>query len=128
MGKAELFKHPALDWLLRQLGGFPVNRGAHDEWAMQHARGVLEHGQVLGIFPEGRRNRGSGLQQAKTGAARLAIEAGCQIVPVALQGTEIIGIAQLGAQRLEDLPIALTRRTAKLGFQMIAQIGDVDPS
>lgn len=88
MGKAELFRNPAVDWLLRQLGAFPVNRGGHDEWAMEYARRVLEQGQVLGIFPEGKRNRGGGLQQAKTGAARLALQAGCPIVPVAIQGTQ----------------------------------------
>ena len=56
MGKAELFSFPVMDWLLRQLGAFPVYRGEKDQWAMRHARVVLEHGQVLGMFPEGTRN------------------------------------------------------------------------
>jgi 1-acyl-sn-glycerol-3-phosphate acyltransferase len=62
MGKEELFRNPIMDWMLRQMGGFPVYRGAHDEWAICHAEHVLEQGQVLGIFPEGTRNRGQGLR------------------------------------------------------------------
>lgn len=88
MGKEELFRNPIADGVLRHLGAFPVYRGAGDEWAMQHARKVLCAGQVLGIFPEGTRSKGKGLRTAKTGAARLALETGCPIVPVALQGTQ----------------------------------------
>jgi 1-acyl-sn-glycerol-3-phosphate acyltransferase len=70
------------------LGSFPVERGTHDEWAINHALKVLEHGQVLGIFPEGKRNKGLGLRPAKTGAARLALAANCPIVPLAVDGTQ----------------------------------------
>jgi 1-acyl-sn-glycerol-3-phosphate acyltransferase len=51
---------------------------------------VLEHGQVLGIFPEGTRGKGLGLRPAKTGAARLALAVGCPIVPMAVMGTQRI--------------------------------------
>ncbi len=90
MAKEELFRNSFMDWLLRQLGGFPVYRGAKDEWAMNHARRVLENGQVLGIFPEGTRSYGQGLGPAKTGAARLALEMSCPIVPVALHGPQYL--------------------------------------
>ncbi len=88
MAKAELHNNQILDLVLRQLGSFPVNRGARDQWALNHARQILEHGQVLGIFPEGTRNRGDGLHTAKTGAARLALEVKCPIVPMAVSGTQ----------------------------------------
>lgn len=88
MAKAELFKFPLMDVALRDLGAFPVYRGEKDKWAMGHARRVLEHGQVLGMFPEGTRNKGRGLDVAKTGTARMAIEAQCPIVPMALVGTD----------------------------------------
>ncbi len=77
MGKEELFRNPLLDLIIRNLGAFPVQRGARDEWAFQHALLVLEHDLVMGIYPEGTRSRGHGLLPAKTGAARLAIAAGC---------------------------------------------------
>ena len=88
MGKAELFKNPLLDFLLRNLSGFPVNRGEKDQWAVRHAAKVLRHGQTLGMFPEGTRSHGRGLKVAKTGAARLAIEANCPILPMAIVGSD----------------------------------------
>ncbi len=87
MAKSELHQNPLLDIILRQLGSFPVQRGARDEWAMRHAQQVLKEGHVLGIFPEGTRSKGRGLRTAKTGAARLAIGAPCPIVPVTVVGT-----------------------------------------
>jgi 1-acyl-sn-glycerol-3-phosphate acyltransferase len=88
MGKAELFKNPLLDVLLRNLSGFPVNRGEKDLWAMRHAAKVLSHGLTLGMFPEGTRSKGKGLAVAKTGTARLAQDANCPIVPMAVVGSD----------------------------------------
>jgi len=88
MAKAELFKFPLMDVVLRNLGAFPVYRGEKDEWAMRHARKVLEQGQTLGMFPEGTRNKSHGLGVAKTGTARMAIETKSQIVPMVLTGTD----------------------------------------
>ncbi len=88
MAKAELFKFPLMDVALRDLGAFPVYRGEKDDWAMRHARRVLEHGQVLGMFPEGTRNKGRGLGLAKTGTARMAIETKSPIVPMVAVGTD----------------------------------------
>ncbi len=90
MGKEELFRNPLMDWLIRQLGGFPVYRGEHDEWAMRHAQSVLEQGQVLGMFPEGSRNKGNGLRPAKIGVARLALESKAPILPSALHGPQFM--------------------------------------
>jgi len=88
MAKSELFKFWLMDVALRNLGAFPVYRGEKDGWAMRHARKVLEHGQILGMFPEGTRNKGRGLGLAKTGTARMAIENDCPIVPMVVTGTD----------------------------------------
>ena len=88
MGKAELFKNPIMDVIVRNLSGFPVQRGEKDLWAMNHALKILRHGQTLGMFPEGTRSKGRGLQVAKTGTAKLAIEAGCPILPMAITGSD----------------------------------------
>ena len=77
-----------MDALLRRLGSFPIKRGGRDEWAMGHAIEILEHEKILGIFPEGTRSRGRGLQPGKTGAARLAIAAHCPVVLMAIDGTQ----------------------------------------
>ncbi len=88
MAKVELHRNPVMDALLRPMGSFPVERGSRDEWAIEHAVSLLQHGKVLGIFPEGKRNKGLGLRPAKTGAARLALAADCPIVPLAVDGTQ----------------------------------------
>lgn len=88
MGKAELFRNPIMDVFLRNLSGFPVNRGEKDLWAMRHASKILAHGQTLGMFPEGTRSKGKGLTVAKTGVARLALDANCPIVPMAVVGSD----------------------------------------
>lgn len=88
MAKAELFKFLFMDVALRNLGAFPVYRGEKDQWAMEHARRVLEHGQALGMFPEGTRNKSRGLGVAKTGTARMAIETRSPILPMVLIGTD----------------------------------------
>lgn len=88
MGKAELFKFFLVDAVFRRMGAFPVYRGEKDQWAMRHAGKVLAHGETLGMFPEGTRSRGKGLAVAKTGIARLALEANCPIVPLTITGSD----------------------------------------
>ena len=55
IAKAELFKNPLLNWLLRKLGAFPIHRGANDLGAMKTAMKCLQDGQKLMVFPEGTR-------------------------------------------------------------------------
>jgi 1-acyl-sn-glycerol-3-phosphate acyltransferase len=90
MAKEELFRTFFTDQLFRYLLAFPVHRGEGDVWAMDFALQVLRDEQVLVIFPEGTRSRGRGLGIGKSGAARLALQAQCPIIPVALDGTQRI--------------------------------------
>ena len=134
MAKAELFKFPLMDVALRNLGAFPVYRGEKDAWAKRHAHKVLEHGQTLGMFPEGTRNKGRGLGIAKTGTARMAIETNSPIVPMVLIGTEKFfkdfpHRANVTVKLLPPLtplpgetPLALTDR---LMFSMAAELPEV---
>lgn len=87
MAKAELHRNPLMDAAFRSLGAFPVYRGQRDDWAIQHAYKVLEHDQVLTLFPEGTRSKGKGLRSGKTGAARMALHTNCPIVPLGVTGT-----------------------------------------
>jgi 1-acyl-sn-glycerol-3-phosphate acyltransferase len=131
MGKAELFKFAPLAAVFRNLGAFPVYRGEKDQWAIRHAARVLEHGQVLGMFPEGTRSRGKGLSVAKTGCARLAIESGCPIVPMAITGADrllqsfprrahvTIRLLPAIQPRPGETPLALTER---LMFRLAAAL------
>jgi len=88
MGKAELFNHQILGKLLTALNAFQVKRGSADRHAIRHALKILEEGNVLGIFPEGTRNK-TGLEiKAQSGIGFIALRSGATIVPVACIGTE----------------------------------------
>ena len=111
MAKAELFKNPLLDLIVRNLSAFPVNRGEKDLWAMRHAGIVLNHGQALAMFPEGTRSKGRGLGVARTGTARLAIEAQCPILPMAVTGSDQFfkRFAHRAQVHIQLLPILMPR-------------------
>jgi len=82
-----LFRVPVLGWLIRTLGGFPVDiRRGKGEAAYQQACQVLHAGYALGIFPEGQRSESGPMGELRTGVARLAIETGAPIVPFTIGG------------------------------------------
>jgi 1-acyl-sn-glycerol-3-phosphate acyltransferase len=90
MGKAQLFKYGILDKLFTQLNAFPVKKGVPDRNAIRRALKILEDGQVLGIFPEGGRNKTGEEMKAQSGVAMIALKSGSPIVPVACIGTKCI--------------------------------------
>ena len=51
MSKAEWFDNKPFGFLLRMLGGFPVNRGEGDMSAINHAMDLVKRGCLVGIFP-----------------------------------------------------------------------------
>lgn len=55
MAKQELFKVPVLRGLIRLVGAFPVKRGAADVGAIKTCLKHLEEGEVVAMFPQGKR-------------------------------------------------------------------------
>lgn len=90
MAKQELFDMPVIGWLFRAYGLIPVRRFEGDLRALRKAQNALKRGHVLGMFPEGTRSAGKGLQEAELGTAFIALRTGAPVVPVAIWGTENI--------------------------------------
>ena len=83
----------AFDWrvigpLIKYLGAFPVSDDARGtRSAMKQAIGALREGAVLTVFPEGAREFANGeMLPFKSGAVRIAIQAGVPILPVTISG------------------------------------------
>ena len=91
MAKSELYWFP-LTLILNGAGAFPVRRGQADAEAIDTAVRLARDGNVVAMFPEGTRRR-KGLvkrfeARPRTGAARIALEAGVPLVPAAVKGTD----------------------------------------
>ena len=70
----------------------PIDRSGASaaEGALSSARTILEQGDLFGIYPEGTRSHDGRLYRGKTGVARLALETGAPVIPVAVLGTDVV--------------------------------------
>lgn len=83
MAKEEIFKNKLCNWLFgKQLGAFPVRRGAGDTGALEVAKSIVLEGKLLGIFPEGTRSKDGKLLRAKSGASLIVSQTGADVLPV----------------------------------------------
>ena len=126
MAKAELF-NPILGPPLRAGGAFPVRRGEADVEAVQKAVEICRGGGVVAMFPEGTRRR-KGLRKKfehkpRTGAARIALNAGVPLVPAALKGTDRLSrLAKLKVAFGEPVPVAdLDGRPHRVAYQIATE-------
>ena len=89
VSKASIFQVPIVGWNMWLADYVPLRRGDRESirQMMDRCRTHLRRGTPVLIFPEGTRSPDGHLQPFKDGAFRLAVEAGCPIIPVALSGT-----------------------------------------
>jgi 1-acyl-sn-glycerol-3-phosphate acyltransferase len=94
MAKSEYFTSPGIKGFVKKiifqaLGQVPVDRsgGRRSESAIRTGLKLLEEGQCIGIYPEGTRSPDGRLFKGRTGIARMAIDSGAPIVPVAMFNT-----------------------------------------
>ncbi len=114
MAKRELFANPALGWMMRRAGAFPVDRGRADRSAIRVAEQRLRRGVAVGLFPEGTRSETASLQPAHAGVGLVAVRSGAPILPVAITGTERLPFngakAQSGGPGCRRRPLRVTIR------------------
>lgn len=91
LAKESLFKVPVLGTLLRNTGQIPVARtSAGASHSLKAAREVLDANGVIIIYPEGTLTRDPDLwpMRGHTGAARLALQTGAPVIPMAHWGAQ----------------------------------------
>jgi 1-acyl-sn-glycerol-3-phosphate acyltransferase len=94
LAKADYFTGRGIKgWLtkgfMRGAGQVPIDRsgGRASEAALRKALEILAEGELLGIYPEGTRSPDGRLYRGKTGIARMALDAGVPVIPVAMINT-----------------------------------------
>jgi 1-acyl-sn-glycerol-3-phosphate acyltransferase len=94
LAKSEYFTSPGIKGFIKKLtfialGQVPIDRsgGKRSEAALATGLKVLQQGHCLGIYPEGTRSPDGRLYKGRTGIARMAIESGAPIIPVAMFNT-----------------------------------------
>jgi 1-acyl-sn-glycerol-3-phosphate acyltransferase len=94
LAKASLFKIPLLGAALGSAGQIPVERGGASRGAIpiSAAKRLIAEGQGVIVYPEGSLTRDPDLwpMRGKTGAARLALQLGIPVIPVAQWGTQAL--------------------------------------
>jgi 1-acyl-sn-glycerol-3-phosphate acyltransferase len=89
LAKRSLFKLPFIGWGMWLVGDVGVERGSAKALAaLEECKSWLERGVPVMIFPEGTRSKTGETQPFKDGAFKLAIEAGADILPMAVAGTQ----------------------------------------
>lgn len=89
MAKQEVFDHKFTGPLMRAFRHIPVDR---ESGAASYAAAVekLKAGELVGVYPEATISRSFEIKEFKSGAARMAVEAGVPIVPHVIWGAQRI--------------------------------------
>ena len=93
LGKAGLFSVPVVGTILRGAGQIPVYRESDDAAkAYSAAVAAVRAGELVAIYPEATLTRDQDLwpMTGKTGAARIALETGAPVIPVAQWGPHLV--------------------------------------
>jgi 1-acyl-sn-glycerol-3-phosphate acyltransferase len=95
LAKSEYFTGTGLKgafkrWFFSVAGQVPIDRTSADaaQAALETAQRLLSEGKLLGMYPEGTRSPDGRLYKGKSGLARLALETGVPVIPVAMIGTD----------------------------------------
>jgi len=113
MAKKDAFDHKISGPIMRSLHHISVDRDngqASYEQAVEYAR----NGEIVGIFPEATISRSFEIKELKTGAVRMAAEAGVPLIPMVTWGTQLL--------KTKDHPSDLKGRGKTIGLHVGAPL------
>lgn len=87
MAKQEVFQNRISGPLMRGMHHISVNRRA-GKASYDEAVNRLKSGEIVGVFPEATISRSFTVKELKTGAVRMAADAGVPLIPMAIWGTQ----------------------------------------
>ena len=88
MAKKEVFDHPVAGPLMRGMKHIPVDRRGAAGDSFTAAVAALRAGEIVGVFPEATISQSFELKDFKTGAVRMAREAGVPLLPCVIWGSQ----------------------------------------
>lgn len=103
MAKASVFEVPVLGRLLKVMKHVPVDRARGGD-SIAPAVQMLQDGNLVGIFPEATISRSFELAHFKTGAARIAHQAGVPLIPCVIWGSQRIWTKDL-PKHFRNIPV-----------------------
>jgi len=114
LAKAEYFTGTGLKgwftrWFYTVSGQVPIDRSSADaaQGALDTAKRLLDAGKLMGMYPEGTRSPDGRLYKGKTGLARLALETGVPVIPVAMIGTDLVNPAGSNMWRFGQVTVRI---------------------
>jgi 1-acyl-sn-glycerol-3-phosphate acyltransferase len=140
------FRIPVYKWIMG-LAGYLNTADGWERLAEEGAR-LLATGCSLIVWPEGHRSRDGRLRRFRNGAFRLAVQAGCPVVPVCICGTDrflppghrtpspaavrmtvlpAIAVSDDGGNEKEAVRILRDRAYAAIRAEWVAQMGESVP-
>ena len=88
MAKKEVFDHKVSGPLMRGMKHIPVDRHGVPAESYAAAVAALRSGEIVGVFPEATISQSYELKDFKTGAVRMAREAGVPLLPCVIWGSQ----------------------------------------
>ncbi len=112
MSKQELFGSALSRWVLKHGGSVPIDRAGPSPSSIKNAVGILQHGEIILIFPSGTRSEEN--IAFKRGAATIALHARVPLVPAFFQGPKQMQVVHLLRRPLVQVTFGSPIPTAEL--------------